>query len=146
MRRWFRSISFAVGAMAIGVGTAVAQSPASAGAVPAAPAAPSPPPSPASPSQAPAVQPDPPRAVTIRSPVTAKPCVSATRKLEREKSSLDTAEADVARYRKLEQGCHSKLTCARYAAALAWLDKRVDRHQRRIERFDKGRKDACDGT
>jgi hypothetical protein len=84
--------------------------------------------------------------VTIRDPVAAKPCVAATRKLEREKSSLDAARADVARYRKLQQGCRSKLTCARYAAALAWLDKRVDRHQRRIERFDAGRVSACNGA
>jgi hypothetical protein len=41
------------------------------------------------------------------------------------------------------QGCRSKLTCARYKAALAWLDSRVDRHHRRIERFDTSRRDAC---
>jgi hypothetical protein len=149
--------------MAIGIGSAAAQSPAppaGSAAVKSAPAAAVTPAPASTPTSAPPPAasnaaaskaaappaPSPTRAVTIRDPVAAKPCVSATRKLEREKSSLDTAEADVERYRKLEQGCHSKLTCARYAAALTWLDKRVDRHQRRIERFDKGRKDACDGA
>jgi len=91
----------------------------------------------------PDARPAPPSPVTIRRPVAAKPCVSATRKLEREQSSLETAEADVARYHKLQQRCRSKLTCARYAAALKWLDNRVDRHQRRIERFATSRRDAC---
>lgn len=80
---------------------------------------------------------------TIKSPPVAKPCVAAMRKLEREQSSLDAAQADVARYRKLQQGCASKTVCARYAAALTSLDKRIARHQRRIERFDAARNDAC---
>jgi hypothetical protein len=162
MRRRIRSLAFAFGTLAFVTGAALAQAPSPsppsgagspAPAVPApapvappsassAPVAPAPPRPPVPPGTAPSA----PRAVTIRDPVAAKPCVSATRKLEREKSSLDTAQADVARYQKLAQGCHSKLTCARYAAALAWLGKRVDRHQRRIERFDASRKAACNGA
>jgi hypothetical protein len=72
-----------------------------------------------------------------------KSCVAATRRLEREQSSLDAAQGEVERYRKLRAGCTSKSSCARYDSALATLDKRTTRQQRRIERFDASRKDAC---
>lgn len=128
MRRSTRTSLLAIACLAAGIGSARAG--------PAAPAT----------APVPDARPSPPAPVTIGRPVAAKPCLSATRKLEREQSSLATAEADVERYRKLVQGCHNRLTCARYTAALAWLDKRVDRHQRRIERFDTSRRDACKDT
>ncbi|HEY7904048.1 MAG TPA: hypothetical protein VIH36_11395 [Casimicrobiaceae bacterium] len=84
--------------------------------------------------------------VTIKDPPVAKPCLAATRKLTREQSSLDAAQAEVQRYRKLQQGCASKTVCARYASALTSLDKRIARHQRRIERFDSAKSDACKRT
>jgi hypothetical protein len=72
-----------------------------------------------------------------------KPCVAAGRKLEREQKSLDQAKSEIARYAKLQQGCSSKSTCARYAAALESLDKRVARHQLRIGKFTSNRDRAC---
>src|SRR6185312_7390012 len=101
MRRPIRTSLLAVAWLAAGIGvaagepTARATSPAPAN--PAAPVTTSPPvmpPAAATPA-VPDARPSPPSPVTIRRPVAAKPCVSATRKLEREQSSLETAEADV---------------------------------------------------
>jgi hypothetical protein len=101
-------------------------------------AAPPSPPAPAAPTAAAAKV-----STTIKDPPADKPCLAATRKLSREQSSLDAAQAEVERYHKLQQGCASKTVCARYASALTSLDKRIARHQRRIERFDSARTDAC---
>jgi outer membrane biosynthesis protein TonB len=111
-----------------------AQAPAAPNSAPAAQAAP-----PAQPAPAAAVK----VTTTVKDPPADKPCLAATRKLTREQSSLDAAQAEVQRYRKLQQGCASKTVCARYASALTSLDKRIARQQRRIERFDSARTDAC---
>ena len=86
--------------------------------------------------------PSPPTVTDIATPGD-KPCVAAGRKLEREQKSLDQAKSEIARYAKLQQGCSSKSTCARYAAALESLDKRVARHQLRIGKFTSNRDRAC---
>jgi len=75
-----------------------------------------------------------------------KPCVAANRKLDREQKALESAQAEIARNRKLQQGCTSKSACARYASALESLDKRVARHELRIDKFATSRDDACKAT
>lgn len=72
-----------------------------------------------------------------------KKCVAATRKLEREQASLDSAHAEVARYDKLQQSCATKSACARYISALEALEKRVARHERRIDKFSAARGKVC---
>jgi hypothetical protein len=72
-----------------------------------------------------------------------KTCVAAGKKLDREQASLDKAHAEVARYDKLQQGCATKSACARYMSAIESLEKRVARHERRIEKFTASRDKAC---
>jgi hypothetical protein len=72
-----------------------------------------------------------------------KKCTAATRKLEREQNSLDRAHAEVARYDKLQQSCATKSACARYISALEALEKRVARHEHRIDKFTAARGKVC---
>ena len=72
-----------------------------------------------------------------------KTCVAASKKLDREQASLDKAQSEVARYDKLQQGCSTKSACARYMSAIESLEKRVARHERRIEKFTTARDKAC---
>lgn len=72
-----------------------------------------------------------------------KTCVAAGKKLDREQASLDKAHSEVARYDKLQQGCSTKSACARYKSAIESLEKRVARHERRIEKFTTARDKAC---
>ncbi len=85
-----------------------------------------------------------PSAKTAASPARAdKSCIAAGRKLDRERNSLAYAKDETARYSKASQSCATKSTCARYKAALDSLEKRVARHERRIETFTANRNKAC---
>ena len=72
-----------------------------------------------------------------------KACNAAGHRLAREQKSLATAQVEVARYTKLQHGCGIKSVCARYAAALESLDKRIARHTLRIDKFAAARDAAC---
>lgn len=72
-----------------------------------------------------------------------KKCIAANHKLDREQSALDHAHAEVARYDKLQRGCSTKSSCARYKSALHSLQKRVARHERRIGKFTDTRNKVC---
>jgi hypothetical protein len=93
--------------------------------------------------QAPAVPAGSARIVTDMATPGDKPCVAAGHRLEREQKSLERAQSEIARYDKLQRGCASKSVCARYAAALESLGKRVARHQLRIGKFTQNRDKAC---
>ena len=72
-----------------------------------------------------------------------KACNAAGHRLAREQNTLAAAQDEVARYTKLQHNCGTKSVCARYAAALESLDKRIARHTLRIDRFAAARDTAC---
>ena len=72
-----------------------------------------------------------------------KSCIAAGRKLDRERNSLAYAKDETERYTKASQTCATKSTCARYKAALDSLEKRIARHERRIDTFTANRDKVC---
>ncbi len=142
-----RALAAAVSLAAVG---ALAQAPAAATSTPPA-AAVSPAPSPAPPAShaadtaagRPAMVPIAPRAVPDGVASADKSCIAAGRKLDRERHALASAQDELAHYGELQRGCTSKSVCARYAAAMSSLDKRIARHELRIGKFVENRDRAC---
>ncbi|MEO6929371.1 MAG: hypothetical protein ABI190_09410 [Casimicrobiaceae bacterium] len=84
-----------------------------------------------------------PRVTTDGTASVDKSCVAATRKLTREQAALKKAQDASARYDKLQRGCATKTVCERYRSTLEVIDKRIQRHQMRIDRFAASRDKAC---
>ena len=72
-----------------------------------------------------------------------KPCLAATRKVDREQKALTAANETIAKDKKGRETCTSKNMCARYDSAIADFEKRKARHETRLARFKDDAEKAC---